>query len=123
MVEGYVDLLYRDVDGLVIVDYKTDIAVEPEALAACTTQVASTRTPSRTPTESPSSRGVLLFLVPAASVEHAVLRAGTHVTVSAKLSNAAYRHLYEIALTENCSECATLATWLLRCRSGLTTTC
>ncbi len=37
LVEGYVDLLFRDDDGLVIVDYKTDAATDPEALAASET--------------------------------------------------------------------------------------
>jgi ATP-dependent helicase/nuclease subunit A len=34
LVEGYIDLLYRDGDGLVLVDYKTDAFVDGETLAA-----------------------------------------------------------------------------------------
>ncbi|GLZ51349.1 UvrD-helicase domain-containing protein [Actinomycetospora sp. NBRC 106378] len=34
LVEGYIDLLYRDDDGLVIVDFKTDSSVTPETLVA-----------------------------------------------------------------------------------------
>src|SRR5690606_24682638 len=40
LVEGYVDLLFRDDDGLVLVDYKTDIATGAEAIAAYETQLA-----------------------------------------------------------------------------------
>lgn len=39
LIEGFVDLLYRDDDGLVVVDFKTDTAISAPALSAYRTQV------------------------------------------------------------------------------------
>lgn len=73
VVEGYVDLLYRDEDGLVIVDYKTDVAIEPEALAAYATQVGIYARAVEDAVGEPVVRGVLLFLGQDRALEHVVL--------------------------------------------------
>ena len=58
--EGYVDLVYRDDAGLVVVDYKTDAVGDPADLARrwVTTGSRARRTPSppATPSANPSSR-------------------------------------------------------------------
>lgn len=67
VLEGIVDLLYRDDDGLVIVDYKTD-AVPTEALERRVThyrpQLAAYAAAVEAATGEPVSRCVLLFLTP-----------------------------------------------------------
>jgi ATP-dependent helicase/nuclease subunit A len=77
VVEGYVDLLYRDDDGLVIVDYKTDVAIDPEALAAYSTQVAIYARAVEDAVGEPVVRGALLFLRPCRALEHLVLTGAT----------------------------------------------
>jgi ATP-dependent helicase/nuclease subunit A len=67
VLEGIVDLLYRDDDGLVIVDYKTD-AVPAAALASRVAyyrpQMAAYATAIEAATGEPVHRCVLLFLTP-----------------------------------------------------------
>jgi ATP-dependent helicase/nuclease subunit A len=68
VLEGIVDLLYRDDDGLVIVDYKTD-AVPMSALSARVDfyrpQLAAYAAALETAVGEPVARCVLLFLAPA----------------------------------------------------------
>lgn len=72
LVEGYVDLLYRDDDGLVLVDYKTDQSAGPEALVAYATQLGVYATAIEDATGEKIVRSVLLFLRPDAAVSHVV---------------------------------------------------
>lgn len=72
LVEGYVDLLYRDDDGLVLVDYKTDAAMGAEALTAYETQLAVYARAITDATAEPVTRSVLLFLRPTGALEHAL---------------------------------------------------
>jgi ATP-dependent helicase/nuclease subunit A len=76
LVEGYVDLLYRDDDGLVLVDYKTDAAMGAEALTAYETQLAVYARAVTDATGEPVTRSVLLFLRPTGTVEHSVTEMG-----------------------------------------------
>jgi ATP-dependent exoDNAse (exonuclease V) beta subunit len=75
VLEGYVDLLYRDDDGLVIVDYKTD-AVPTGALDARAAfyrpQLAAYATMIAAATAEPVARCLLLFLSPQGAVERRV---------------------------------------------------
>lgn len=74
VVEGYVDLLYRDpgTGGLVLVDYKTDAATSAEAVAAYATQLAVYARAIADAAGEPVTRAVLLFLRPGGAVEHPV---------------------------------------------------
>lgn len=74
VVEGYVDLLYRDREtgGLVLVDYKTDAATSGAAVAAYATQLAVYARALADACGEPVTRAVLLFLRPAGAVEHPV---------------------------------------------------
>jgi ATP-dependent helicase/nuclease subunit A len=69
VLEGIVDLLYRDDDGLVIVDYKTD-AVPLSALSARVDfyrpQLAAYAAALEAAAGEPVARCVLLFLAPGA---------------------------------------------------------
>lgn len=71
-VEGYVDLLYRDDDGLVLVDYKTDAATNAEAVAAYGNQLAVYARAVADAAGEPVTRALLVFLRPAGAVELAV---------------------------------------------------
>nr|WP_275941617.1 PD-(D/E)XK nuclease family protein [Planosporangium mesophilum] len=75
VLEGIVDLLYRDDDGLVIVDYKTDAA--PAAALGTRVdyyrpQMAAYATAVEAATGEPVSRCVLLFLTPYGAHERVV---------------------------------------------------
>ncbi|HEX6361088.1 UvrD-helicase domain-containing protein [Actinophytocola sp.] len=72
LVEGYVDLLYRDHDGLVLVDYKTDAAPDSDTLAAYETQLRVYAHAIHDAAAEPVVRSVLLFLGPTHAVEHVV---------------------------------------------------
>lgn len=72
LVEGYVDLLYRDDDGLILVDYKTDQDAGPVALAAYETQLGVYARAIADATEEPVVRSVLLFLRPDGAVTHQI---------------------------------------------------
>ena len=72
IVEGYVDLLYRDDDGLVLVDYKTDQNAGPIALAAYETQLGVYARAIADATGEPVVRSVLLFLRPNGAVIHQI---------------------------------------------------
>jgi ATP-dependent helicase/nuclease subunit A len=72
LVEGYIDLLYRDDDGLVLVDYKTDQEAGPEALAAYETQLSVYARAISDATDEPVVRSVLLFLRPEGAVAYAI---------------------------------------------------
>lgn len=72
LVEGYVDLLYRDDDGLVLVDHKTDQAAGPVALAAYETQLGVYARAIADATGEAVVRSVLLFLRPDGAVAHEV---------------------------------------------------
>ncbi|MDD7968520.1 UvrD-helicase domain-containing protein [Actinomycetospora lemnae] len=69
LVEGYIDLLFRDDEGLVVVDYKTDTAPSPATISAYRRQL---RVYSRTlgaAAEESVSRSALLFLRPRDTAE------------------------------------------------------
>ena len=76
VVEGYIDLLYRDDSGLVVVDYKTDAAVSGESLAAYETQLSVYAKAVEDAVGEPVARCVLLFLRPEGAIQHS-LRPGT----------------------------------------------
>ena len=75
MVEGIIDLLYRDEDGLVLVDYKTD-AVPASALASRVEfyrpQLSVYATAVEAAVGEPVRRCVLLFLTPASATPREV---------------------------------------------------
>jgi RecB family exonuclease len=65
--EGYVDLIYRDDDGLVVVDYKTDAvddATRAERLVHYRIQAAAYAVAVAGAAGAPVVRGVLCFLTP-----------------------------------------------------------
>jgi ATP-dependent exoDNAse (exonuclease V) beta subunit len=74
--EGYVDLVYRDDDGLVVVDYKTDAVPDDEALAEALVhyrvQVAAYALAISDATGEPVVRAVLCFLRPEGALEVAI---------------------------------------------------
>lgn len=72
LVEGYVDLLYRDDDGLVLVDSKTDQDAGAVALAAYETQLGVYARAIADATGETVVRSVLLFLRPDGAVTHEV---------------------------------------------------
>jgi hypothetical protein len=64
VLEGVVDLLYRDDDGLVIVDYQTDAAPSPAQVDHRRPQVATYAAAVEAAVGEPVARCVLLFLSP-----------------------------------------------------------
>jgi ATP-dependent helicase/nuclease subunit A len=73
LLEGYIDLLYRGPDGLVVVDYKTAATSDPEVLdqrvEGYRLQGASYALTIATSTAEPVSRVTFLFLTPNGAVE------------------------------------------------------
>jgi ATP-dependent helicase/nuclease subunit A len=73
LLEGYVDLLYRTDDGLVVVDYKTAATNDPARLAerveGYRLQGASYAITVERSTGEPVRRVVFLFLTPGGAVE------------------------------------------------------
>jgi ATP-dependent helicase/nuclease subunit A len=73
LLEGYVDLLYRATDGLVVVDYKTAATSDPALLdqrvEGYRLQGASYALTVATSTDEPVSRVTFLFLTPDGAVE------------------------------------------------------
>jgi ATP-dependent helicase/nuclease subunit A len=73
LLEGYIDLLYRGPDGLVVVDYKTSVTSDPEALdqrvEGYRSQGASYALMVAAATEEPVSRVTFLFLTPDGAIE------------------------------------------------------
>ena len=61
LVEGYIDLLYRDDDGLVLVDYKTDTAVSAETVQDYERQLEVYRRVLVESVGEPVVRSILLF--------------------------------------------------------------
>ncbi|HEX6325605.1 MAG TPA: UvrD-helicase domain-containing protein [Jiangellaceae bacterium] len=75
VLEGFIDLVYEDDDGLVIVDYKTDtvpLAALDRRVAYYRPQVAAYVTGLAAATGRPVVRAVLLFLSPSGAAERAV---------------------------------------------------
>jgi RecB family exonuclease len=75
VLEGFIDLVYEDDDGLVIVDYKTDtvpLAALDRRVAYYRPQVAAYVTGLAAATGRPVARAVLLFLSPTGTVERMV---------------------------------------------------
>jgi ATP-dependent helicase/nuclease subunit A len=72
LVEGYVDLLFRDDNGLVVIDYKTDATTTAAAIAAYRTQLAVYARAISDATGEPVTRALLLFLRPSSALEHPV---------------------------------------------------
>jgi ATP-dependent exoDNAse (exonuclease V) beta subunit len=73
VLEGFVDLLYRDDDGLVIVDYKTDtvpVAAIASRIRLYRPQIAAYARAVEDATSEPVARTVLLFLTPATAYEY-----------------------------------------------------
>jgi hypothetical protein len=73
LLEGYIDLLYRGADGLVVVDYKTAATSDPALLdqrvEGYRLQGASYALTVATSTDEPVSRVTFLFLTPDGAVE------------------------------------------------------
>jgi ATP-dependent exoDNAse (exonuclease V) beta subunit len=73
LLEGYIDLLYRAADGLVVVDYKTAATSDPALLdqrvEGYRLQGASYALTVATSTDEPVSRVTFLFLTPDGAVE------------------------------------------------------
>jgi len=73
LLEGYVDLLYRDVNGLVVLDYKTAATDDPAELArrrdGYRLQGASYALSVAAATGEPVTRVVFVFLTPRGAVE------------------------------------------------------
>ena len=78
VLEGFVDLIYRDVTGLVVVDYKTD-AVPGSAIASRVAiyrpQMAAYVRCVEAATAEQVARAVLVFLTPDGAYEHTLTRA------------------------------------------------
>jgi ATP-dependent helicase/nuclease subunit A len=75
LVEGYIDLMFRSPDGLVVVDFKTDASVDDEALNAYATQLSVyARAVSDASEEAPTA-ATLLFLRPAGALAQQVVQA------------------------------------------------
>jgi ATP-dependent exoDNAse (exonuclease V) beta subunit len=75
VLEGFIDLVYEDDDGLVIVDYKTDtvpLAALDRRVAYYRPQIAAYVTGLAAATGRPVARAVLLFLSPSDATERAV---------------------------------------------------
>ncbi|MCD2186617.1 UvrD-helicase domain-containing protein [Actinomycetospora soli] len=71
LVEGYIDLLYRDDDGLVIVDFKTDASISAETLAAYERQLQVYERALSDSTGEQMIRSILLFPHPGGAVARA----------------------------------------------------
>ena len=73
LLEGYIDLLYRDRDGLVVVDYKTSATDDPAELdrrvEGYRLQGASYALTVAATTDEPVGRVTFLFLTPKGPVE------------------------------------------------------
>ena len=73
LLEGYVDLLYRGADGLVVVDHKTSATADPDELdrrvAGYRLQGAAYAVAVGRATGEPVARVVFLFLTPQGAVE------------------------------------------------------
>ncbi len=75
VLEGFIDLVYRDDDGLVIVDYKTDtvpVAALDQRVAFYRPQLAAYAAALQAATGERIARCVLLFLSPTGAVERTV---------------------------------------------------
>jgi ATP-dependent helicase/nuclease subunit A len=75
VLEGFIDLVYREDDGLVIVDYKTDtvpIAALEQRVAFYRPQLAAYAAALEAATDERVARCVLLFLAPTGAVERTV---------------------------------------------------
>jgi ATP-dependent exoDNAse (exonuclease V) beta subunit len=75
VLEGFIDLVYEDDDGLVIVDYKTDtvpLAALDRRVAYYRPQVAAYVAGLAAATGRPVARAVLLFLSPSGAAERTV---------------------------------------------------
>ena len=73
LVEGYIDLLYRDDDGsLVVIDYKTDADPSPETVQAYQAQLAVYARALADATGERVSRCVLVFCREDGAVEREV---------------------------------------------------
>jgi ATP-dependent helicase/nuclease subunit A len=73
LIEGYVDLLFRDDDGLVLIDYKTDAATTADTIAVYQTQLTVYARAISDAAGEPVTRALLLFLRPSGAVEHLVV--------------------------------------------------
>jgi ATP-dependent exoDNAse (exonuclease V) beta subunit len=76
VLEGFIDLVYEDDDGLVVVDYKTDtvpVAAIDQRVAFYRPQVAAYVMAIQAATGRPAVRGVLLFLSPSGAVARPVV--------------------------------------------------
>jgi ATP-dependent helicase/nuclease subunit A len=75
VLEGFIDLIYRDDDGLVIVDYKTDtvpaVALD-QRVAFYRPQMAAYAASLQAATQEAVTRCVLVFLSPGGAVERTV---------------------------------------------------
>jgi ATP-dependent exoDNAse (exonuclease V) beta subunit len=84
LLEGYIDLLYRSPDGLVVVDYKTAATSDPDALdrrvEGYRIQGASYALTIAETTAEPVVRVTFLFLTPDGAVERHLADLGTAVT-------------------------------------------
>jgi ATP-dependent exoDNAse (exonuclease V) beta subunit len=75
VLEGFIDLVYRDDNGLVIVDYKTDtvpVAAFDQRIAFYRPQLAAYAAALQAATGERIARCVLLFLSPTGAVERTV---------------------------------------------------
>jgi ATP-dependent helicase/nuclease subunit A len=75
VLEGFIDLVYREDDGLVIVDYKTDtvpVAALDQRVAFYRPQLAAYAAPLQAATGERIARCVLLFLSPTGAVERTI---------------------------------------------------
>jgi ATP-dependent exoDNAse (exonuclease V) beta subunit len=75
VLEGFIDLVYRDDDGLVIVDYKTDtvpVAALDQRVAFYRPQLAAYAAALQAATGERIARCVLLFLSPTGAVERTI---------------------------------------------------
>jgi ATP-dependent exoDNAse (exonuclease V) beta subunit len=94
--EGYVDLVFRDVDGLVVVDYKTDAVPDADALetalAHYRVQVAAYALAISEATGERVARGVLCFLHPEGAREVVLEGADLTAAVEDVRARAAAEH-------------------------------
>jgi ATP-dependent helicase/nuclease subunit A len=90
LIEGYVDLLFRDDDGLVLIDYKTDAATTADAIAAYQTQLTVYARAISDATGEPVTRALLLFLRPSGAVEHPVVVNAPPIPVPRRAETTSY---------------------------------
>jgi ATP-dependent exoDNAse (exonuclease V) beta subunit len=93
VLEGFVDLVYRDDDGLVIVDYKTDaapVSALDVRVAFYRPQMAAYAAALSAATGQPIARGVLVFLSPSGAIDREVddLTVAMSLTLEAATSSA-----------------------------------